>query len=747
MAVNLSPVGGVAGQFFDNNGNPLSGGKLYTYAAGTTTPLATYTTSVGNVPHTNPIIFDSAGRVPGGQIWLTDGSVDYKFLLETSFSVLVGTFDNIPPAISGSAADIVYLPAGTGAVATTVQTKLRESVSVKDFGAVGDGVTDDTAAITLAFATTATSIYFPPGTYRISQPAADGSHLFTSSLANRTIAGPGVITAASQVRRLLLVTGDNSVISLNVDGNNSIGVAITVSANNPIVTGCNICNLNGFNNWQGVGIRLAFNGIDSGALISNNVIRNLQGVGDGVVGNGVGMQRAITIDSNQNLTKRILVTGNHISQIEGEEGDSIVVISSDGASNYFTMPVVIEGNVIDLWTRRAIKVQAQGVSVLNNTFSNDRPSALPSFQNVIDFVQGGNHTASGNVFNKCKFQSQIAAVYALSEASNNFVISDNTILGIGSETSSTLITINAFGNGVVVAANRILCPGYTGTSIAVRNTSGGIISANTIQADTAAWFSFTSSSNIRLNNNVIGNLQVSSYHNYYDLTHNEFVHDVTSGRSITLYQRDPTLSVGEILAKINCRQNDPSFPDAIHASIAFVAEGSAGALGIGFYAGDGVTPDVERVRILSSGIIRPAADNTQSLGTGSFRWSTLFAGTGTINTSDAREKQQVSILTGQEKAVAVKLKSLIRSFKFIDSVEQKGDSARIHFGVMAQDVKAAFESEGLVAEKYGMLCYDEWAETPENKDAEGNITQAFASAGNRYGVRYDEMLAFIVCSL
>ena len=140
MSVNISPIGGAAAQFFDNNGNPLSGGKLYTYAAGTTTPLAVYTTSAGNVAHTNPIILDSAGRVPGGQIWLTDGGVDYKFLLETSTNVLVGTFDNIPPAVSGNASDIVYLPAGTGAAERTVQNKLRDSVSVKDFGVTGDGL-------------------------------------------------------------------------------------------------------------------------------------------------------------------------------------------------------------------------------------------------------------------------------------------------------------------------------------------------------------------------------------------------------------------------------------------------------------------------------------------------------------------------------------------------------------------------------------------------------------------------------
>jgi hypothetical protein len=91
--VFLSPVGGVAAQFFTNTGTVLTGGKLYTYAAGTTTPQATYTTSSGTIAHTNPIILDSAGRVPGGEIWLT--SVAYKFVLNTSTDVLIATYDNI----------------------------------------------------------------------------------------------------------------------------------------------------------------------------------------------------------------------------------------------------------------------------------------------------------------------------------------------------------------------------------------------------------------------------------------------------------------------------------------------------------------------------------------------------------------------------------------------------------------------------------------------------------------------------
>ena len=93
MAVFLSPIGGAGWQFFNNDGTVLSGGKIYTYAAGTTTPKATYTTSAGNIAHSNPIILNSAGRVPGGEIWLLAST--YKFVLNTSSDVLIATYDNI----------------------------------------------------------------------------------------------------------------------------------------------------------------------------------------------------------------------------------------------------------------------------------------------------------------------------------------------------------------------------------------------------------------------------------------------------------------------------------------------------------------------------------------------------------------------------------------------------------------------------------------------------------------------------
>ena len=78
-------------QFLDASGNPLVGGKVYTYAAGTTTPVATFTTGAGNVPNTNPVILDSRGEA---NIWYSNGT-SYKVALTDSADALIWTVDNI----------------------------------------------------------------------------------------------------------------------------------------------------------------------------------------------------------------------------------------------------------------------------------------------------------------------------------------------------------------------------------------------------------------------------------------------------------------------------------------------------------------------------------------------------------------------------------------------------------------------------------------------------------------------------
>lgn len=109
--VTLSVFAGAGAQLFDDSGNVLTGGKIYTYQAGTTTPLVSYTSSAGNIAHANPIILNAAGRVPTGEIWL-DYSKLYKFSVTTSTDVLIATYDNVGGSFNTSS--IIANFTGTG---------------------------------------------------------------------------------------------------------------------------------------------------------------------------------------------------------------------------------------------------------------------------------------------------------------------------------------------------------------------------------------------------------------------------------------------------------------------------------------------------------------------------------------------------------------------------------------------------------------------------------------------------------
>lgn len=106
MTVYLSSLAGAGAQFLDNNGDILSGGKIYTYAAGTTTPAATYTSSSGVSQNSFPIILDSAGR-PAEEIWL-DEAQTYRFDVADSNDVLIRSYDNIPGINDFATGDIPW---------------------------------------------------------------------------------------------------------------------------------------------------------------------------------------------------------------------------------------------------------------------------------------------------------------------------------------------------------------------------------------------------------------------------------------------------------------------------------------------------------------------------------------------------------------------------------------------------------------------------------------------------------------
>jgi len=172
-----------------------------------------------------------------------------------------------------------------------------------------------------------------------------------------------------------------------------------------------------------------------------------------------------------------------------------------------------------------------------------------------------------------------------------------------------------------------------------------------------------------------------------------------------------------------------SFKDNATTGFNFVAVGAQGNDMI-LLAGAG-----EKMRIDSIGTILPGVNGTQDLGSSSLRFDTLFATNGTINTSDINEKQDIESLNAAETRVAQNCKTLLRKFRWRDMVEEKGDDARIHFGIIAQELDQAFTDEGLDAGRYGMFTSDTWIDDESGDEV------------TRMGVRYTELLAFIIAAI
>ena len=126
-------------------------------------------------------------------------------------------------------------------------------------------------------------------------------------------------------------------------------------------------------------------------------------------------------------------------------------------------------------------------------------------------------------------------------------------------------------------------------------------------------------------------------------------------------------------------------------------------------------------------------DDTTDLGQSNARFDDVYATNGTIQTSDQDEKQDFEALSEAEKRVAVAAKGLLKKFRWKSAVAEKGDNARIHFGIVAQELEAAFTAEGLDAGRYGMFISSSWTEDGVEK--------------TRRGVRYHELLAFIISAL
>ena len=232
-------------KFFAPNTNyPLAGGKVYTYVAGTSTPLATYTDSSGSTPNANPVILDANGEAP---IYLGLG-LSYKINILDASGIQVPGYpvDNVIGSDTQLRSDLAntsntalgagligYFRSLTGWIGRTVSNKLFDQISVKDFGAIGDGVNDDTAAIQAALNSGAKGIYFPSATYlcgAITVPNTFGMTLYgdgTSSILKQK-AGTGTMVKWSQSS---MVYNEQTVKDLTFDGTSGTGHCLDTTGN------------------------------------------------------------------------------------------------------------------------------------------------------------------------------------------------------------------------------------------------------------------------------------------------------------------------------------------------------------------------------------------------------------------------------------------------------------------------------------------------------------------------------------
>lgn len=170
---------------------------------------------------------------------------------------------------------------------------------------------------------------------------------------------------------------------------------------------------------------------------------------------------------------------------------------------------------------------------------------------------------------------------------------------------------------------------------------------------------------------------------------------------------------------------------------------ACGIAGLRFQREFGSSPRV--VPCDSAGVKK---DNSIDLGQSNARFDDIYAtNTSIISSSDSTLKQDIETLTDAEERVAVACKGLLRKFRWRDAVEEKGDEARIHFGIMAQDLRDAFTAEGLDAGRYGMFISDTWWEHEGKEYPTADSAPEGATELTRLGVRYSELLAFIVSSL
>ena len=486
-------------QFFDSNGDPLSGGKVYTYAAGTSTPLATYTDQGGATPNANPVILDSRGEAA---IWF--GGSSYKLVLKTSADVLIWTADNVTAALASLAAStgsslIGFIQAGTGAVATTVDTVLQDlEVNIRRFGAT--------------------------------QAASGATNSAAFAAANSYLAGLGGGTILIP-RGTYTFSADLALSSfVNVKGDGRYATKVKYTGSNECFDGygasyCKISDLAVLTDAGGTTTAIRFYG-------SNNICRDLI-ISEFTAGSGTGWGTGISFEGSTNLSgqssfnvvescyiEHVRTVGLRVTRATETQFTDIQLWGT--ANNTTAYGILLETGAAGVYFKSVSSAFGSRGLLIQSTLStgtgpyNAAPQHIFGNQLVLDTTTGGHSL-------------EAAASLSTSYISANFV--DCWFAGAGVNTSNVVVTAGShgvqLGGGTgwsFTGGCRVRANAGNGVSISSANVSNVKINGNHIlgnnednNADQHGVYVSAAATYISIENNRIGNVLDLGGHQKYGI--------------------------------------------------------------------------------------------------------------------------------------------------------------------------------------------------------------------------------------
>lgn len=557
-----------------------------------------------------------------------------------------------------------------------LKDRFADAVNVKDFGAVGDGTTDDTAALNMALSYAkkhqkyciARGTFFVSGTVAIdcSCDFSDAEFTAHGSKVSPVLTVGQAETTHSTMRRGLKMRLPK-VVNLDRKGTTFAGIESSI--------GVQVLNL--------------FN-----AEVHVSEIKDFY--------------RGLYLSANQ--------TGNAWN----------TYYLSSLSENRYNLDIFPTGSG---WVNQNVFIGGRFLSD-----SRDKTAKCTGVRLSKEAV-GSRWGANGNVFVGCDFSGRNVdyAIDNLGACYNSFFgcrFEDGVKIRFKTETADGYIAYNTIVGGL----------GTETLQVEIDSTAGGTIRNNDISSSARRAYDFFGDDSFltvgrSLTQGVFARFYVGKNATQAKAADNDWLFDIsTSGIRTKKYSTTPYANI------------------TLDNKITLSSGAGTGSVTIGQLYDKNILFGGDSLQTVS-----PETTETVTLGRADRLWSELFAATATINTSDARCKENIT--APDDALMRAWGKVNFRVFKFKDAVEKKGTDARLHVGVIAQQVIEAFASEGLDATRYGLLCYDKWEDEYEDieiidqvevADEEGRIItpqkthierRLVTPAGDRYGIRYEEALA------